>query len=599
MEFLNGIRLGEYGIEPEKVIDEIYEKCVLGRKNYTAISVRRTDIPDEKFYEWAKYLADNKIYFHFAWGQYEPSPFSVSAVSEIKRIAGKYFLGIELPELGTIFGCAGKGYKHSPHFHNYEKMSEGKEEFIKVVKEARDAYGYPSDIGFTFTEATSLLSYLTDVDVAMFSLETMCGNVEIMSPLLRGSAKAAGNKPFMNYIAHEWYGGVYNDDELKKKRLRMVYDHSYMNGASAIIIESGDLCMNSHGMKEEYDGELPTFYRKTVDEFTDFVANDKRPESLPEVKVAFVQGNLDGWSPWNAGSSLWNNVNDEDFGYSAPEFTNKILFEIGNKRSWSDVHNFGKRDYSGFVPYDIVNAGYLTEENVKSYDTLIFTGWNTMTPDIYKVLVSFVRGGGKLFMCAAHLNTSEKRSGEINLVSGGDVSELFGCRLDAQNILRSNDGVKFKPSLCENIIYPADMVFDPLFSAGYANYAGVNLTSGKASAILSDSFYEKGSSEGAPVIVENKVEEGCAILLTSLDYPGKGQTYDIYRTVVRELLSASQRNAKVKVLANDKVRYSVYGESDVYLLNTDFDIPAYAEIEKDGNKTAVNLAPCELKHIKI
>ena len=108
MEFLNGIRLGEYELIPEKVIDEIYEKCVLGRKNYTAISVRRTDIPDEKFYEWAKYLADNKIYFHLSWGQYEPSPFSIPAVSEIKRIAGKYFLGIELPELGTIFGCAGK-----------------------------------------------------------------------------------------------------------------------------------------------------------------------------------------------------------------------------------------------------------------------------------------------------------------------------------------------------------------------------------------------------------------------------------------------------------------------------------------------------------
>ena len=599
MEFLNGIRLGEYELDPDKVIDEIYEKCVLGRKNYTAISVRRTDIPDERFYEWAKYLADNKIYFHFSWGQYEPSPFSVPAVSEIKRIAGKYFLGIELPELGTIFGCAGKQYTHSPHFHNYEKMGEGKREFIEVVKHARDAYGYPSDIGFTFTEATSLLSYLTDVDVAMFSLETMCGNVEIMSPLLRGSAKAAGNKPYMNYIAHEWYGGVYNDDELKKKRLRMVYDHSYMNGASAVIIESGDLCMHSHGMKQGYDGELPTFYRNTVDEFTDFLENDKRPESQPIVKVCFVQGNLDGWSPWNAGSALWNNVNDEDFGYGAPEFTNKILFEIQNKRSWSDVHNFGSRDYSGFVPYDIVNAAYLNRENTKQYDVLIFTGWNTMTPQIYNVLVDYVRGGGKVFMCAAHLNTSEKRCGEVNLINGGDVSELFGCLLSADKSFRTNAGVKFNPSLSEGVVYPADMVFDPLLSSGYANYAGVELTTGKAASILSNAFYEKGNTEGAPVIVENKIGEGCAILLTSLDYPGKGQTYDLYRTVVRELLSSSHRNAEVKVIASDKVRFSVYEEGDVYLLNTDFDVPAYAEVTNGKKKVVVNLSPCELKHINL
>ena len=598
MEFLNGIRLGEYELDPEKVIDEIYEKCVVGRKNYTAISVRRTDIPDEKFYEWAKYLAENKIYFHFAWGQYEPSPFSIPAVSEIKRIAGEYFLGIELPELGTIFGCAGKKYVHSPHFHNYERLGEGKRDFIKIVKEAKDAYGYPEDIGFTFTEATSLLSYLTDVGVFMFSLETMCGNVEIMTPLIRGAARCA-EKPYMNYIAHEWYGGVYNDDELKKKRLRMVYDHSYMNGASAIIIESGDLCMNSHGMKQEYDGELPTFYRRTVDEFTDFVEKDKRPESLPSVKVAFVQGNLDGWSPWNAGSALWNNVNDEDYGYSAPEFTNRILFETLNKRSWGDVHNFGDKDYSGFVPYDIVNAAYLTKENVSSYDYLIFTGWNTMTPEIYETLISFVKGGGKLFMCAAHLNTTEKRNGEISLINGGDVAELFGARLDAKNIHRTNAGVKFSKSISPDIIYPADKVFDPLFSSGYANYANVTLDGGVASCILSDSFYEGYSSEGGVAIVENKIGEGCAILLASLDYPGKGQTYDIYRTVVRELLSASQRNAPVKVIGGDKLRYSVYEEGDIYLLNTDFDIPVFAEVEKNGKKKRFTLEPCELKHIKI
>ena len=598
MAFLNGIRLGEYGLDPDHVIDEIYEKCILGRKNYTAISVRRTDIPDEKFYEWAKYLAENGIYFHFAWGQYEPSPFSVSAVSEIKRIAGEYFLGIELPELGTIFGCAGKRYTHSPHFHNYKKLSEGKAEFVKTVKEARDNYGYPENIGFTFTEATSLLSYLTEVDVSMFSLETMCGNVDIMTPLVRGAARMA-NKPYMNYIAHEWYGGVCNDDELKKKRLRMVYDHSYMNGASAVILESGDLSMHSHGMDQGYNGELPVFYRKTVDEFTDFIEKDKRPEGYPTVKVAFVQGNLDGWSPWNAGSSLWNNINNEGWGYGAPEFTNRILFEIANKRSWSDVHNFGKKDYSGFVPYDIVNAAYLTDSNVKNYDVLIFTGWNTMTEDIYRTLLSFVKGGGKLFMCAAHLNTCETRDGDCNLIFGGDVSELFGCRLDERNIRRTNAGVKFKNSQSEDVLYPADMVFDPLFSSGYANYVGVTLDGGSDTAVLSDSFYESKNSESSPAIVEKKHGDGCAILLTSLDYPGKGQTYDIYRTVVRELLASSHRTASIKVLANDRVRFAVYGEGDVYLLNTDFDVTSCAVIEKDGKRTEVTLAPCELKHVKI
>ena len=78
-----------------------------------------------------------------------------------------------------------------------------------------------------------------------------------------------------------------------------------------------------------------------------------------------------------------------------------------------------------------------------------------------------------------------------------------------------------------------------------------------------------------------------------------GQTYDIYRTVVRELLSSSARTSPVKVLANDKIRYSIYKEGDVYLLNTDFDIPGVALIEANGKKEYVTLNPCEIKHIKI
>ena len=54
-----------------------------------------------------------------------------------------------------------------------------------------------------------------------------------------------------------------------------------------------------------------------------------------------------------------------------------------------------------------------------------------------------------------------------------------------------------------------------------------------------------------------------------------------------------------RVLANDRVRFSVYDEGDVYLLNTDFDVPSYAEVEKGGVITEVRLAPAELKHIKI
>ena len=606
MKFLNGIRIGEYELNVDKVIDEIREKCIEGRKNYTSIGVYRGEkIAPETYISWAKYMAENDIYFDFAFSADASInlPFSAETADKIKEVAGEHFIGIFIPELGSKYACSGSGYGKLAGYHNFEKMSEGRDGFIAHVNDAVERLGYSDDIGVSVIEATSLVSYVAAAKTGIVVLETMCGDVENTIPLLRGSAKARGDKAYINYVAHEWYGGVDNEDELKKKRLRMVYDYSYMNGGGGVILESGDLCMHSHGLHEGYDHELPKFYRRTLDEFSDFLEADERPEGYPITKVAFVQGNSDGWSSWNCGSSLWNNINNKAWGYGAPEFTNRILSELGTKRRWCDINNFGPKDYSGapgYGTFDMVNIGLVSAEALSAYDYLIFTGWNTMTEEIYEKLISYVKGGGKLFMCAAHLNTNDKRDGEVKLLRDGDLTELFGAKLDGNNAHISNSGVKFFPSQCADIRYPYDKdSFDPLLSSGYANYAAVELDGAKPVAILSTSFSEKSNTDGNVALLENKLGEGYAILLTSVDYPGMGQTYDLYRTVVRELLRASHKTADVKVLASDKVRFSVYESGDVYLLNTDFDVPSYAKVEKDGKVTELTLSPCEMKHLKI
>ena len=606
MKFLNGIRIGEYALDPDKVLDEIREKCVEGRKNYTAIAVYRDEeIEPEKFISWAKYMAENDIYFQFACSRNMKFriPFNAETVAEMRKVAGEHFLGVFVPELGNIYGCSGYGYTKKNYHHNFEKMSEGVNGFLDLLHERMDRLRFTPDFEVGVVEQTNLISYIPENGPGMLMLETMCGDVEELTPLVRGTTKAKGNKGYINYVAHEWYAGVHNEDELKKKRLRMAYDYSYMNGSAGVILESGDICMSSHGMREGYDHELPQFYRRTLDEFTDFIQNDKRPEGYPITKVAFVQGNFDGYSHFRAGSAVFNNVNDKDWGFGAPEFTYKILSELGNKRRWCDVNNFGEQDLSGapgYGTYDMVNIGLVSAEALSEYDYLIFTGWNTMTEEIYEKLISYVKGGGKLFMCAAHLNTSEKRNGEINLIKDGDLTELFGAKLDGKNAHISNAGVKFFESQCEDIRYPYDKTsFDPLLSSGYAKYAKAELDGAKAVAILSTSFSEKNNVDGNVALLENKLGEGYAILLTSLDYPGAGQTYDIYRTVVRELLRASHKTADVKVIANDRVRFTVYESRDVYLLNTDFDVPSYARVEKDGKTVELTLAPCEIKHINI
>ena len=92
-------------------------------------------------------------------------------------------------------------------------------------------------------------------------------------------------------------------------------------------------------------------------------------------------------------------------------------------------------------------------------------------------------------------------------------------------------------------------------------------------------------------MVENKVGDGYAILITSLDYPGAGSIYPVYRTVVRELITASHRSCPIKVYGSDRLRFSVYEGDKVYLLNTDFDSEIVATVIKNGEEIKVNLKP--------
>ena len=84
--------------------------------------------------------------------------------------------------------------------------------FISHINDSVKRFGFDDDIGISVIEATSLVSYVAAAKTGIPVLETMCGDVENTVPLLRGSAKAKGWNKYINYVAHEWYGGVDNED---------------------------------------------------------------------------------------------------------------------------------------------------------------------------------------------------------------------------------------------------------------------------------------------------------------------------------------------------------------------------------------------------
>lgn len=613
---LNGIHIGEHSFEPDKIIDEINERCIKQGLNFVTIRTgnnqRRSGIPQEYFIKWAKYLAENKIYFNFFYTvQHAPfgkeSYFEKETVEKMKEVAGEYFIGDMIGETGSSFAAKFPGY--------FKKKGDVVTEFTEIktdymdMKAAHDGYiedvkkyinvdkklGMPNVMS---VEATALNKYNTEAGVSIPLLELMCGNPDILVSSIRGVARGIGTEFWGTYIAHEWYGGMRHEDTLKRKRLELSYKYAYLAGSSIFCMESGDEKIESFGDMYGADSFICTEYREALKNMAKLIKEDKRPGTGPKVSIAFVSGLYDAWCGWG-GSSVWNQFYRKEWGYSDAEHSWKLIENIGTKRGWQDIANFGDEDNSANPPYGLYDIIPIEapREILSRYEYLIFLGWNTMTEENMDKLYEYVKCGGKILMCAAHLNKNVKRDGNFEIVSQEKVEKLFGCRFTGE-IISTNNGVKFTDkSLDKDVLYPGtkDKFCDPIFSSGYADYGKFELTSGVDTAELSDDFCN--TSLSLPAVIENKVGDGMATLITSTNYPANASLFPLYNAVMREIISSCARKCDVKVIGNDKLRYSVY-EDRIYLLNTDYDLPITVKITANGKTQKITLESMELKIIK-
>lgn len=611
---LSGVHIGEHSFNFENLIPELYERCVKPGYNFVTIRTRRELVDPGYFFEWAKYLADNKVYFVFLYTlQHAPkgrkSQFDKETVDKIKEIAGEYFLGDMIGETGSSFASKFKGYYTDDDTDgSFTDATELKSGFT-TIKEAVDNYthsigeyleidrnlGIPNVLT---VEATGLNKYNSMAGVDFPMLELMCGNPEILVSSLRGVARGFESKLWGTYVAHEWYGGMRHDDILKRKRLELGYKYAYLAGSKAFCLESGDELVTAYGYRFEPGSEVCDDYSNILNYMRDLINNDNRPAGGPKVKTAFVSGHYDAWGGWG-GSSVWNQFDNPDWGYDDAEHSWKILEEIGQKRPWTDIANYGDNDLSAMPAYGMYDIVPI-EADVKilqNYDYLIFAGWNSMTDEIMDKLTEYTANGGRLLMCAAHLNCSIKRGGEFIMPSADKLEKLFGIKYSG-NTICTNDGIKFSfESENSALLYPGTKTeaCDPIYSNGYVNYANFELTTSKATGYISNAFVD--TEKGIPAVIENHIGKGIATLIASTDYPGNQRIYPLYRAVVREMITSSARECDIKVLCSDRVKYAVYEGNRIYLLNTDYDMPQIAKIMYQGSEKTVSLESLELKAV--
>ena len=615
---LNGVHIGEHGFDLDGVKNEIHERCIKPGLNFVTLRPgyvgRREPIEQKYFIEWAKYLAENKIYFVFLYTvQHAPdgreSFFDAETVAKMQEIAGEYYIGDMIGETGSSYACKfpayynrgeGRGRGRTKLKTDYPDMKAAHEGYIANVSKY---VAVDKRLGFSevvSVEATGLNKYNAEAGVTIPMLELMCGNPDVHVSSLRGVARSIDSKMWGTYVAHEWYGGMRHEDTLKRKRRELAYKYAYLAGTNALCLESGDELISAYGYNYGSDSELCEEYRKVIEDMMEYIKTDARPVGGPKVKVAFVSGLHDAYGGWG-GSSVWNQFHREEWGHNEAEHSWRLLDSIGTKRTWNDIANFGDNDLSAYPAYGMYDIVPIEAdvEHLSRYDYLIFLGWNSMTEENMDKLTEYVSRGGHLLMSAAHLNTSTVRGGEYTHVLNDKIKKLFGCELTGE-IYRTNDGVKFRDiAVDDGIVYPGskDFFCDPIYSSGYVSWAKTHLCGGVDTAFVSGAFIDDPGDCAA--VIENKLGDGVATLVASVNYPGYAALFPLYNAIVREMITASARTADIQVLGSDRLRWAVYERDKLYLLNTDYDMPITVRIIKGNIEKDVTLDSLELKSINI
>ncbi|MBE6688321.1 MAG: hypothetical protein E7588_03465 [Ruminococcaceae bacterium] len=598
---VSGIHVGEHSFIPAELTKE-FEARGVQNTSFLTIRTRRKRVEPEYFYQWAEWCREHKVYFMYLYTIQNAldgteSHLTPEITANVKKIAGEYFMGDQIGEVGTIYGARPRGY--GPKMPVLDDMKDCRDYFLSQIKKYVDIdkkMGVPNIVP---VEATAMLKYTYDAGGDIILLEMMPGDPEFLVSLNRGCAHAYGHELWGTYVAQEWYGGIRNDDPLKEKRLKVAYGYTYLSGSHIICLESGDEKVQSYGYNFESDHPVCRAYRKQFEEYESFIRKNTRIAPEPEAKVAFVYGNLDAYTGY-MGTSVWEQYDRPEWSWGQAEWSWRILEDMHHARSWQDIENYGEKDFS-FAPayglYDVIPADTPADKMAK-YDTVIFVGWNSMTDEIWANLKKFVSGGGHLFITAAHFNTNTKRDGKYLPINNGKMSDFTG--FDIKETYPVNLGVKFvKESLRDGVVFPvmSNGDGDPIMAGGRLNAVETDISTAQTTAIWHDSFYLSDGGEIHPAVLENKYGDGVVTVLLSRDYPGQNGVYPVYRTIVRELVTASHRNCDVKVNAGDKLKFSVYRGEDkdmICLLNTDFTNPVTLTISAHGKSVEKTLEPCEL-----
>jgi len=443
------------------------------------------------------------------------------------------------------------------------------EQYIKDIAAIETVEGIPRQTG----QATALACYDYESGIDYIAVETMALNAMHLFAGASGAAKAFGKKRWGVYNAVYW---AKTPEDFTKLTLSYVNWYlAYLWGGNMAISEEGHFRITYSGHQQGWDSEETTRLRQIMRNFYRFVNTHPR-RGKSEVNLAIAQGNLSSeilslpmkfMNAKKTISHVWGAKGglEEKWDYGDPEKGMELLdvFMPYHKDGENIRHWFTGTPYGIF---DMAPVAKASQDILDSYKVLIFLGWNTMTPEIYEKLKSYVKNGGILFMALPHLSMHEDRKflldmQDLDMIKGGNFEDLFGLKVTGKREKKEREWIA-----CNWKEAGREKGF-PYWKEYRINTPIADVKLKTAKPLIVD------KTNDCPVLTGNSVGKGKAYLLTTWAYPGNTSLEGIMRDILNSLAEKSRGDVYVEDHSQE-VAWSVWkGEDDftqIFALNTDW-----------------------------
>ena len=473
-------------------------------------------------------------------------------------------------------------------------------------------------------------------------------NLNFGMALCRGAYKQHNLPLWGCYIAHEHYSFVPYSCKHKFTMLDNSFYLAYLNGSKITVQECGNFFQQSDHVADTLMHQMPKFdagaihinnphdyahlvpeaqkyypligynsevcakYRKSISDFYNYLKENSTPDGQPEVTFAALKGRFDFCTQtFNPNFPIAGAQNLAD--------RNAAWFESMPERGWElfrkifyplhgEIENYQNLFFSG-TPYglsDIVSfAGTITPEFLnKNYRALIMTGWNSATPEQYRILLEYVKNGGILCCAIPHFSTNISRNfvsyQAEELINHGDLSELCGVKV------RKRGNPLYWVLAAEN--NQMQLEKHKRFGAFCTHMGDIEIV-GEQVEVLA---YQ--DEQFLPFLLKNRVGKGEVWFINSWEHPG---VFDIEWSPSADRRQHGFFEAVTTAIAR-KVRGNCYitddgknvGEScknisfayypsnhKCYILNCDFDTPQKIYLHYNGKMQLLYLKAAEFKII--